>query len=261
MNIKLPLLASLLAATLLSPALAQSDANKPVAKVNGTSIPAAYAEILTSEQTAQGAPNNDMLKRAIREELVRREVIAQEARKQGFDKKSAVTARQDIARQNVLIGMYLEDWVKTHPVTDAQVRAEYDKQVKEAGDREYKLRHIQTATEEEATALIKKLQAGGRFEELAKQSKDEGTKDSGGDLGWGRLSSLPFGNELAKLDKGQFTQTPVKSQFGFHVVLVEDTRKFEPPKFDEVKDRIRQTLQQKVVAEHIGALVSKAKVE
>lgn len=261
MNVKLPLLASLLAASLLSPALAQNNATKPVAKVNGTSIPSAYAEILTSEQTAQGAPNNDVLKRAIRDELVRREVIAQEARKQGLDKKPAVVSRQDIARQNVLIGMYLDDWVKSNPITDAQVRAEYDRQVKDAGDREYKLRHIQTTTEDEANAIIKKLQAGGRFEELAKQSKDDGTKDSGGDLGWGRLSSLPFGNELAKLDKGQFTQTPVKSQFGFHVVLIEDTRKFDPPKFDEVKDRIRQTMQQKAVADHIGSLVSKAKVE
>lgn len=261
MKSKLMLLASLFASSMLVPAFA-ADAPKPFAKVNGVTIPNAYAEILVSEQTAQGVPNNQQLQNSVREHLVRQEVLAQEARKQGFEKKPAVTTRQEIAKQQILIGMYLDDWVKTHPVPEAQIRADYDRQVKEAGDREYKLRHIQTETEAEAVAVIKKLQAGGRFEELAKQSsKDEGTKDAGGDMGWGRLNSLSFGADLVKLDKGQFTPTPIKSQFGYHVVLVEDTRKFEPPAFEDVKDQIRQSLQQRAVAEHVGGLMKKAKVE
>lgn len=254
-------LAALLLAVASTAPVFAADTAKPIAKVNGVAIPSSYGDALVTEQTSQGAPDNAQLHDAVRDELVRREVLIQEAHKQGFDKKPAVQVRQEIARQGIVIGMYLDDWVRNHPVSDAAVRAEYDRQVKETGSREYKIRHIQTKTEQEAQEIIKKLNAGANFEELAKQSTDEGTRDHGGDLGWGPLNGSPFEDAVSKLDKGQFTQTPVKSQYGYHVVLMEDSRKFEPPKFEDVKDHLKQSMQQKAVTDYINSLMQKAKIE
>jgi peptidyl-prolyl cis-trans isomerase C len=159
--------------------------------------------------------------------------------------------------------MYLDEYLKEHPISDADIHAEYDRQIALAGDKEYKVRHILVDKEEDALAIIKKLDAGGKFEELAKDSKDAGTKDSGGDLGWGRAIdySANFGDAIPRLEKGTYAKQPIKSNFGYHVVMLEDTRKPELPEFAAVSDKVKQALVQQAVQKHIAELLSKAKIQ
>ena len=249
---------SLIAAFVAIPAFAQT-----VVTVNGTAIPQARADVMIGEQRAQGAPDSEQLRNAVKEELVRREVLAQEARKKGLEKSSSVQAQADLARQAVLIRAYLQDYVKAHPVTDAEIKAEYDKVKSQMGDKEYKARHILVEKEEEAKAIITKLEKGEKFDELAKQSKDPGSKDKGGDLGWANPANFvkPFGDALVKLEKGKFTTTPVKSDFGYHVIKLDDVRPVKAPPLDEAKGQLKQRLEQARVERHIAELRSKATVK
>jgi peptidyl-prolyl cis-trans isomerase C len=238
-------------------------AASPVVTVNGTPIPAAWADALMAEQKAQGAPDSEQLRKAVTEELVRREVLAQEAKKKGLDKQPNVAAQMDLARQAVLIRADLQDFVKTNPVTDAEVKAEYEKIKTNLGEKEYKPRHILVDKEEDAKAIIAKLQTGQKFEDLAKDSKDPGSKDKGGELGWSNPGMFvqPFSEAMVKLEKGKFTPQPVKSDFGYHVILLEDVRPLKAPSFDEVKPQLTQRLQQKKVEQHILDLRAKATVK
>jgi len=235
----------------------------PYATVNGTAIPASRAEAMLNEQRAQGAQDSPQLNEAVREELVRREVLSQEATKKGLEKKSDVQAQMDLAKQAILIRAYLQDYVKTHPVTDAEIRKEYDTIKSRMGEKEYKPRHILVETEDQAKAIITKLQGGSKFEELAKESRDPGSKDKGGELGWSNPGMFvqPFSDAMVKLEKGKFTTTPVKSDFGYHVILLEDVRDLKAPSFDEVKPQLQQRLQQQKVEAHILELREKAKVQ
>ena len=249
---------SLIAAAIALPAFAQN-----VATVNGTAIPQSRADLLVTEQKSQGAPDSEQLRAAVKEELIRREVLSQEARKKSLDKSAAVQAQMDMARQAVLIRAYLQDFVKAHPVSDADVKAEYDKIKSQLGDKEYKARHILVEKEEEAKAIIAKLDKGEKIEDLAKQSKDPGSKDKGGDLGWANPAGFvkPFAEALSKLEKGKYTATPVKTDFGYHVIKLEDTRPLKAPAFDEVKGQLKQRLEQQRVEKHIAELRSKAAVK
>lgn len=249
---------SLLAVTIALPAFAQT-----VATVNGTAIPQARADVMISEQKSQGTPDSEQLRNAVKEELVRREVLAQEARKKGLEKSAATQAQVELARQAVLIRAYLQDFVKSHPVTDGEVKAEYDKIKSQLGDKEYKARHILVEKEDEAKSIIAKLEKGEKFEELAKHSKDPGSKDKGGDLGWANPAGFvrPFAEALTKLEKGKITTTPVKTDFGYHVIKLEDSRPLKAPTFDEVKGQIKQRLEQQRVERHIAELRGKATIK
>lgn len=255
---------SRLAIGLIAAFLAQGAmAAAPYATVNGTAIPASRAEAMLNEQRAQGAQDSPQLNDAVREELVRREVLSQEATKKGLEKKSDVQAQMDLAKQAILIRAYLQDYVKTHPVTDADIRKEYDTIKSRMGEKEYKPRHILVETEDQAKAIIAKLQSGSKFEDLAKESRDPGSKDKGGELGWSNPGMFvqPFSDAMVKLEKGKFTTTPVKSDFGYHVILLEDVRDLKAPSFDEVKPQLQQRLQQQKVEAHILELREKAKVQ
>lgn len=238
-------------------------ANGAVAKVNGTAIPTALADVLVKEQTGQGAPANDQLRAQVRQHLIQREVLLQEARKSGTDKDPSVRLHMSYMADNQLVGAYLQAWSKKHPITDAQIKAEYDKQVKKEGDTEYSVRHILVDKEEDAKALITKLQGGAKFADLAKASSKDGSKDNGGDLGWARPSNYvpEFAQAVTKLAKGKYTTTPVKTQFGYHVILLENTRKANLPKFEQIKPQLQQQMQQQAMQKYIDELVSKAKVE
>jgi peptidyl-prolyl cis-trans isomerase C len=258
-------LAAFALALAATPALAKKEKKDEdaIAVVNGKSVPATRASAILAAQIAQGQQDSPQLRNAVREELVRREVLAQEAQKKGFDKKADVQAQIDLARQGVLIGAYLNDYVRSHPIGDEAIKKEYETIRASLGDKEYKARHILVDSESDAQAIIDKLKKGEKFEDLAKQSKDPGSKDRGGDLGWATPNSYvkPFSDALVKLEKGKFTETPVKSDFGYHVIMLDDTRELKAPAFDEVKGQIAQRLQQKLVEQHIADLRSKAKVD
>lgn len=247
-----------------TPVLAQKKADSATfATVNGKAIPKVRADALIAGQAAQGQPDSAELRKAVTEELVRREILTQESIKKGFDKKPEVQGQIDLARQGVLIGAYLNDYVRAHPVTDDQIKKEYDEIKAKLGSKEYKARHVLVEKEDDAKAIIARLKKGEKIEDLAKESKDPGSKERGGDLGWANPASFvpPFSAAMTKLEKGKYTETPVKSDFGWHVILLEDTRELKLPGIDEAKGQIAQQLQQRQVQKHIDDLRAKAKVE
>ncbi|MCB1912824.1 MAG: peptidylprolyl isomerase [Rhodocyclaceae bacterium] len=258
MKLKYSRLALALLAVASLPAMAAT-----VATVNGVAIPSARADALIAEQKAQGAPDSEQLRNAVKEELVRREILQQAAQKKGLDKNAEVQAQMDMARQAVLIRAYLQSFVQANPISDADIRKEYDNIKSRLGEKEYKARHILVESEDQAKAIIAKLQAGEKFEDLAKESKDPGSKDRGGDLGWANPGMFvkPFSDAMVGLEKGKFTPQPVKSDFGYHIIKLEDVRALKTPSFEEVKPQIQQRLQQQKVEKHLLDLRGEAKVQ
>lgn len=254
------LAALLLAGAIISaPAFAQS---KAVATVNGQAIPQAVYDAFVSEQKAQGAPDNAELQGAVKEELIRRELLAQEAKKKGLDKKGTVPGQIELAKQAVLIRAFLTDYVQAHPISEDRLKAEYEAIKTNLGSTEYKARHVLVDKEDDAKAIIAKLDKGEKFSELAKQSKDPGSKDKGGELGWSSPSTYvkPFGEALTKLKKGEYTKTPVKSDFGYHVIQLDDSRPMTPPPYEQVKQQLQQRASQQQIEQLVKDLRTKAKV-
>ena len=203
--------------------------------VNGVIIPNAYFDAMNREREQAGQPASPEFANAMKDELVNREVLSQAARKKGLDKSPTVSAQMDMARQAVLIRAFFDDYVKANPISEAQLKTDYDKYVVQLGDKEYKVRHILVDKEDEAKAIIASLKRGETFEKLAKEkSKDTGSKDNGGDLDWAPAGRYvpEFGNAIKALPKGQLSETPVKSPFGFHVIRVDDSRAMKVPGFD-----------------------------
>ncbi len=245
---------------------AKKGAARPeaVATVNGVAVPRARFEALFAQQKARGAPDNDQTRSMMRDELVNREVLMQEAQKSGVAKSGEVQGQLDLARQEIVISAFLRDWVRKHPVSDADVQKEYERVKSEQGDKEYRARHILVETEDQAKALIAELKKGGKFEELAaKNSKDPGSKDRGGDLDWHGPGDFDkqFTEAMMKLEKGKYTEAPVRTRFGFHIIQLEDMRTGRFPALAEVKPRIQQQLVQQKIDELVKGLRSKAKVE
>lgn len=230
--------------------------------VNGKTIPKSRIETLVQGQMAQGQPDTPELRTAVKEELVRREVLVQAAVAKGIDKKADVQTQIEMARQQVIIGAYLQDYVKNNPPTDAQIRQEYEAIKARLGDREYKVRHILVQNESEAKAIIAKLNKGDKFEDLAKQSLDPGSKERGGDLGWSTPAAYvkPFSDAVVALKPGTYTKEPVKTDFGYHVIMVEDSRDLKLPTLDEARPQISQRLAQQIVEKQVNDLRAKAKV-
>ncbi|MGA7984839.1 MAG: peptidylprolyl isomerase [Burkholderiales bacterium] len=267
--------AALAAAALALPAavLAQApakDAPKkaakeaPIAVVNGVAIPASRAEVLLREREVQGAAGNPAMREAVREDLINRELIAQEAARTGYTKKPALQAELALVRQTVIVQHYVSDWLREHPVSEAEVQKMYDEAKAKSGGKEYKVRHILLDTEDEAKSVIAALDKGAKFEELAKKSKDAGTRDRGGELDWmspgGNLDKA-FSDAMVKLDKGKYTEKPVHTRYGYHVIQVEDVRPLKFPPLEDVKARIEQQLKQRQLRELVQSLRAKAKIE
>ena len=235
-----------------------------VAKVNGVPVPKARVDAMLQQQQARGAQDNEQTRAMIREELVNREVVAQEAAKAGLAKTAEVQAQIDSARQEILVGAYIRDWLRKHPISDADIQQEYDRAKGQTGDQEYKARHILVETEDQAKNMIAELKKGGKFEELAtKNSKDSGTKERGGDLDWNvpGVFDKQFSEAMMKLEKGKYTETPVRTRFGFHVIQLDDVRAVKFPALAEVKPRIQQQLVQGKIEELVRGLRAKAKIE
>lgn len=230
--------------------------------VNGKVIPKARIEALVSGQMAQGQPDTPELRKAVKEELIRREVLSQAAIAKGVDKKADVQTQVEMARQQVIIGAFLQDYVKNNPPTDAQIRAEYEAIKARIGSKEYHARHILVQKEEDAKAIIAKLDKGDKFEDLAKQSMDPGSKERGGDLGWSSPAAYvkPFADALVALQPGSYTKEPVKTDFGYHVIKLEETRDTKFPSFEEAKVQIGQRMSQQMIEKLVNDLRAKAKV-
>ena len=234
------------------------------ATVNGKPIASETVEMMVKERTAQGQPDTPELRQAIIDNLAMQMLVADEAVKKGLD-KSAETARQlEMLRSSLLANAYVQDWIKTNPVTDEMVKAEYDKMNTTMGGNEYKARHILVKTEDEAKAIIAKIKADlKQFGALAKaQSMDPGSKVNGGDLGWFNASSMvpEFGGAVSKLEKGKFTEVPVKSQFGYHVIVLDDTRPITPPPLEQVKEQLKQQVQRANLKKFFDDMKAKAKI-
>jgi peptidyl-prolyl cis-trans isomerase C len=237
-------------------------AEKAFVTVNGRAVPQYVVDAFIEEQQAQGAPVSDEFRNAVREEFIRRELIIGEALKKGLDKKKQIMGQVENARQMVLVRAYLTDYLAANPVTEAQINEAYAAFKQRLGGTEYKTRHILVESEDAARALIARLGKGDKFTELAKDSQDPGSKENGGDLGWMSPSAFvaPFAEALSKLKKGEYSKDPVQSQFGYHVILVEDTRALTPPELQQVKPQITQNLTQQKVEDLLKSLRSKAKI-
>jgi peptidyl-prolyl cis-trans isomerase C len=253
------LLSVALLAAMSSPVLAQN-----IAVVNGKPVPTSRVEALKQQVERSGRPVTPEMMGQIKEELIAREVFIQEARKRGLDASEDYKNQLELARQSILIRELFADFQKKNPVTDAEVKAEYDKFVAANGGKEFRARHILVEKEDEALALIAQIKKGGSFEELAKKdSKDPGSGANGGDLDWANAGSYvaEFSAAMTKLEKGQMTETPVKTQFGYHIIRVDDVRDTKLPSLDEVKPQVSQQLQQQKIAKYQESLRAKAKIQ
>ena len=222
-----------------APAAATAPAGKAL-------YPQAQFDLMLKERLAQGAPDSPELRNAIREELNTRELLVREAKKANLDKNADIKQQMDLAGQTVLVRAYVSDWIRKNPIPDAELKKEYDTIKAQMGDKEFKVKHILVEKEDEAKDVIAQLQKGGKFEDIAKQrSKDPGSKDRGGDLDWNAPANFvkPFSDAMVKAEKGKFTPQPVQTQFGWHVILVEDVREAKVPSFEEVKPQLAQRLQ------------------
>jgi peptidyl-prolyl cis-trans isomerase C len=253
---------SAVAAAMIAVALPAAAQN--IAIVNGKPVPKSRIDVLAAQIARSGRPVSPELQNQLKDEVITREVFMQEAQQRGLDASEDFKAQIELARQTLLIRELFADFQKQNPVSDADIQAEYDKFVAANGGKEYHARHILVESEVEAKKVIADLKKGAKFEDLAKKkSKDPGSAQKGGDLDWTNPSNLvpEFSQAMMKLNKGQVTQEPVKSNFGWHVIRVDEIREAQLPKLEEVKPQIAQQLQQQKLAKFQEDLRGKAKIE
>lgn len=261
---KTPPMLLLVLAGSLALATCNAQAADAVAKVNGVAIPQSRLDLLLKINAAQGQPDTPEVRNRMREALITREMISQEAVKKGLDKSADITSQLELQRQEALVNAYVQDYIKNHPVGDEALKNEYERQKAQLGEKEYKARHILVKEEAEARQIIAQLKKGANFAKIAAaKSEDQGSKGRGGDLDWGAPGRYvpQFAEALKKLKKGQLTSAPVQTQFGWHVIRLDDERPFKAPGFEEVKPQIQQSLQRQALDKMIGDLRAKAKVE
>ena len=235
-----------------------------VAIVNGKAVPQSRVDTLVQQVTASGRQVTPEIQAQIKDEVVMREVFMQEAQVRGLDATPDFKVQMELARQTILIRSLFADYQKKNPISDDDIKAEYDKFAAANSGKEYKARHILVEQEDKAKAIIAQLKKGGKFEDIAKkESKDPGSGKNGGDLDWANPSNYvkEFSEALIGLQKGKMTDTPVKTQFGYHIIRLDDTRDAKLPKFDEVKPQVAQQMQQQRMAKFQEELRAKAKVE
>jgi peptidyl-prolyl cis-trans isomerase C len=257
------LLSTVAAAALLC-TLSTSVLAQNVAIVNGKAVPTARVEALSQQVARSGRQVTPEVQAQIKEEVIAREIFMQEAQKQGLEASADFKTQMEMARQTILIRELFMTYQKNNVVTDADVKAEYDKFAAANGGKEYRARHILVEKEEAAKAIIAQLKKGGKFEEIAKKSsKDPGSGANGGDLDWAAASNYvgEFGAALLSLEKGKTTETPVKTQFGYHIIRLDDVRDAQLPKFEDVKPQITEQLTQQKLVKYQEDLRAKAKIE
>ena len=235
-----------------------------LAIVNGKAVPTSRVAQLEAQIAASGRPVDDAMRAQIKEEVIMREVFMQEAQKRGIAATQEYKDQMEVARQTILIRALFADYQKKSPVTDAEIKAEYDKFTAANGGKEYRARHILVEKEEDAKAILAAIKGGAKFEEQAKaKSKDPGSAVNGGDLDWANAASYvsEFSEAMIKLEKGQMTDAPVKSQFGWHIIRVDDVRQAKLPSLEEIKPQIAQQMQQQKLMDFQRSLREKAKIQ
>lgn len=236
-------------------------ADAVVATINGQAIKQTLVDAIKQDNQGNVRQTDD---KAILSQLMRNELLAQEAVRLGIEKRPEFTAREEIRRRELLANLLINDHLKNNPITDDMFKAEYERFKKQLGDKEYNAKHIQVQTEAEARDIIAQLAKGADFAELAKaKSKDTGTKENGGSIGWFTKNAItPLLAEAAsKLQKGLFTTVPIQTNLGWHVLKLEDVRDFKAPTLDKVKEQLRQYLNQQQIAKLLESLRVKAKIE
>jgi len=243
---------------------AKPAASGPVATVNGVQIPRQRLEMVVRQQTARGAQDNDRLRAQVREALINNELLIQEANRSGVAKKPEVLQQLDLSRQEVIANAMVAEHIRSRPISDADIQKEYERAKVQTGDKEYKARHVLVSTEEDAKNVLAELKKGTKFDEIAqKRSLDEGTRPKGGDLDWNVPSNFDkaFADALVKLEKGKMTEVPVRSRFGFHVIVLDDVRPVNFPPLAQVRQQIQQRLVGQRVEVFIRELRTKSKIE
>jgi len=259
---KKQILSALAAASLL--AVASGALAQNVAIVNGKAVPKSRMEALAQQVARSGRPVTPDMQGQLREEVIAREIFVQEAQARGMDTTEDYKNQLEMNRQTILIRELFADFQKKNPVTDEEIKAEYDKFAAANAGKEYRARHILVEKEDQAKALIAQIKKGAKFEDLAKKSsKDPGSGANGGDLDWANASSYvkEFSEALVALTKGKVSETPVKTQFGYHVIRLDDVRDAQLPKFEDVKPQIAQQMQQQKIGKYQEELRAKAKIE
>ena len=241
----------------------KADAGPAVATVNGKSISKSEFDLYVQSVEQQSKRQiTDAEKSQLLDQFISMQLAAQEASKAGIEKETKVQDQLALARLNVLVDSGLQDWLEKHPVTDAELRPEYDAQVAQM-PKEYHARHILVDDEAKAKQLTKDLKAGGDFAKSAEKNSKDPSGKSGGDLGWFTLDTMvkPFSDAVAALQPGQMTDAPVQSQFGWHIIKLEESRVSSPPPFEDVKDRVKMMVQRKKLQTYLDDLRKNAKIE
>lgn len=270
MSIKSRILLASAASLLILSACNSKTGNTPAAgdiaaTVNGTPISKYSVDQIVGQRVAMGQPDSPEERKAIINQLAMQLLVSQEAIKKNLDKTPEVIDQTNLSRQSILANAFVKDYTKNNPVSDDMLKAEYDKVKAQMSGTEYKARHILVEKESLAKAIIAKLKKNPKlFDSLAKKySKDPGSKNKGGELGWFDPRGMvpEFGAAVAKLAKGKFTLEPVKTQFGYHVILLEDTRAKVAPTFEQVKPQLVKQVQQQNLKKLVDDMMEKAKIK
>jgi peptidyl-prolyl cis-trans isomerase C len=250
--------------TAATAAAAPKTNDNAIITVNKKTIPQERIDLRLKVAAQQGQPDSPDLRKLIREDLINLEVISQEATKLKLDQQAEVVQQIELTRQTALANAYVMDYVKSHPISEDALKKEYENQKTHLGNKEYKVEHILVDTEKEAQAIVAELKKkGSKFDKIAKKSsKDPGSKDKGGDLGWTNPANFvqPFGEAILKLTKGE-TSAPVQTQYGWHIIKLDDIRDLKVPTLEEVKGNLEKRLQQQSIQEAIKALRANADIK
>ncbi len=235
------------------------------ATVNGTPISTETLDHIVAQGASMGRTDSPEMRKAIINQMAIHILTSQEAIKKKLDENPEVIEQINLTKQTILANAFVQDYLKNNPVSDDQLKAEYEKVKGQMSGTEYKARHILVGSEDEAKSIIAKLRVNVKqFDKLAKESsKDTGSKNNGGDLGWFDPHGMvpEFAAAVTKLEKGKFTLEPVKTQFGYHVILLEDTRAKSAPPFEQVKPGLSKQVQEQNLKKLIDDMVAKAKIE
>lgn len=233
------------------------------ATVNGKPIKQSWVDFIVKDAQARGQ-KGEGLNNAVLNELIGSELAYQEALKQGVDKKADLLTAAEIGRRKLIVNAYLADYMNKNPISDADTKTAYEQYKKELGDTEYQAQHILVKTEAEAKEILDQINKGGDFAKLAEEkSLDPGSKVKGGDLGWFPPAGMvkPFSDAVVALKKGAVVTAPVQTQFGWHIIKLNDSRETKAPSYDKTKEGLKRTLQQRKLEQLMLGLKEKAKID